>query len=697
MTILLRVFLATFGILASFWACLPAVAASKYEDAFMQICAQIASNHPRGNLLDCVSSKAEFASTAQTAEQVREAFSRAVAAAGLDGVRVLTQRQTLAESLRMSSSQVGVGLSLRDALLITGSLKVVGVMDDSTAQAAGIIAGDRIVSINDKPLRLLPESAPREMLQGEAGSKVHIGILRAGETKAVVVERDIDGLLGLEFQAEASMFQEVQSLDDNSPAAQAGLRNGDVIVSVNGFDAADKGYEWTRNAIDSGLPDTMVDLRLVRNGVFVNRSVLRQPLQNFMLTISDLRGQVGGRDDWNKMQIEHLDWVGLPAFVSDMSDYLNQQHDLIVDLRGAGGDNPEVAARLAASFMADGFVLATVNGAGVRTVYWLKDGVLTRQVADGVSVTLASKPERYRNRLLILINSQTRGAAAAFAVALQKSGRAEIFGDKAEGPGAFQSTYQYEVDGITVMVKSPAGRFIAVDGMPLPMIVPNHQVGVMGDALDQVLLEIRGYGVLGAHGDDLLMLGLTLIVIIGFVFGMVWFIVSRFEPGSETEQKLPEKEEATETSGDTVPTWMKILLVSLGLVLLGMMAYTIRSAPSVRAARSEIVVVAYLDDSALSAKEESVIENLKTQYTGDISFKVVRSTDASLPDGVKQFPTVEIGAFWFDKDGKLIASHRGFRANYAQRSFHRDIGLYTESSYGKVQVKRIKPDEESGK
>jgi C-terminal processing protease CtpA/Prc len=683
------------------------MAASKYEDAFMQICAQVASNHPRGNALDCAASSAAFASTVQTAEQLREALARSVAAAGLDGVRVMTERESLAESLRVSSSQVGVGVSLREVQLLAGSLKVVGVLDDSTAQAAGITAGDEIVSINGKRLSLMPESAPRELLQGEAGSKVQLGILRAGETKVIAVERDIDGLLGLEYRAEASNFEEIQSLNDKSPAAQAGLQNGDVIVSVNGVDASNKGYEWTHNALDSGLPNTIVELRVLRQGVFETRSVVRRPLQNFMLTVRDLRGQMGGRDDWNKMQIEHFDWVGLPDFISEMSDYLNKQHDLILDLRGAGGDNPELAARLAATFMTDDFVFATVNGAGVQTNYRLKDGVLTRQVAGGAQVTLVSKPERYRNRLLILVDSRTSGAAAVFAAALQKAGRAEIFGDKTEVPGAFQSTYRIELDGNTVMLKSPAGRFTAADGKPIGMILPDHKVGVMGDALDQAFLEIRGYGMSGPHGEDLLIVGLGVIVIISLVFGIAWLIASRFEPSGETEEKKEqvnaepepgEQDSATESSSETVPAWMKILLAVLAMVLFGMMAYASRSgSSSARAARSEIVVVAYLDDSALSAKEESVIDKLKAQYAGDISFKVVRSTDSSVPEGVKQFPTVEIAALWFDKDGNLIASHRGFRANYAQRSFHRDIGMYTQSSYGNVQVKRIKLDQESGK
>lgn len=705
MTTSLRYFLATLGFIgASLFASLPSAAASKYEDAFEQICSQVASNHPRGSLLDCAKSGNTFAAGAQSADQVRDALARSFAAAGLDEVRVLSDAETLAQTLRVTSSKVGVGVSLRDVQLLTGSAKVVGVMDDSTAQAAGIAMGDEIVAIDGAPILLQREGASIQKLQGAPTSKVVLRVLRSGQVLELVVERDIDGMLGLELRSQTSTFQEVQSIRDSSPAKEAGLLDGDVIVSVDGMSAANLGYDWTHKALDRGMPDSVVEIRILRNGEIQSKSIKRRPLQDFMLTIGDLRGQSGGSDDWNKAQINHLDWIGLQSFFSDMSDnYLNKQHDLILDLRGASGNDPETAARFAASFMTDGFVLATVNGAGQKAVYSLKDGILTKHVAGQDDVTLLQKPERYKNRLLILVDSDTRGATAAFAAALQKAGRAEIFGSKSGVAGKFSSTFKSQVDGKTVMVVSAAGEFVSENGKSAQVVVPDRSVGLTGDALNMALAEVRGYGISGYHGDQFY-LGLSAsLVLLALIMGLVFLMVSSFEKKSSSSQEDKSEDvqavELEDSKVPPVPNWLKAACGVLLLVLLGLMAFGNRLGPvSPSVARSEIVVVAYVDDSELGAKEAAVIEKLKSQYTGDISFKVLKSSDSSVPEGLKQFPAVEIGAFWFDKDGKVIASHRGMRTNYAHRSFHRDIELYTKSSYGAIKVTRVKPDpQQSGK
>ena len=74
----------------------------------------------------------------------------------------------------------GVGLQLQQ--LPEGGLRIIAPLDDSPADRAGLRSGDRIISIDGKPLAPgdADSSAP---LRGAAGSKVVLGVVREGTPK----------------------------------------------------------------------------------------------------------------------------------------------------------------------------------------------------------------------------------------------------------------------------------------------------------------------------------------------------------------------------------------------------------------------------------------------------------------------------------------------------------------------------------
>jgi len=126
----------------------------------------------------------------------------------------------------------------------TGAL-VAGVAPGSAAERAGIKTGDIITSING-----VAKKDPGELRYAigllHVGDKVEIGLLRDGKPRsvtAVVAERadvetanavDINkGLEGADLtDAPEGGGVLVKSLQDGSPAAQAGLRPNDLIVGV---------------------------------------------------------------------------------------------------------------------------------------------------------------------------------------------------------------------------------------------------------------------------------------------------------------------------------------------------------------------------------------------------------------------------------------------------------------------------------
>jgi S1-C subfamily serine protease len=130
---------------------------------------------------------------------------------------------------------------------IEGGAIVTRVFPNSAAEQAGLQVGDIIVGVNDKAI--------------ESGTELRntIGLLRSGDTIGIRYLRDNksfstsaelgraedqllsgadihSGLAGASFAPASTSSDsgvEVTSVEDGSPAAQRGLRAGDVITAVN--------------------------------------------------------------------------------------------------------------------------------------------------------------------------------------------------------------------------------------------------------------------------------------------------------------------------------------------------------------------------------------------------------------------------------------------------------------------------------
>ncbi len=95
-------------------------------------------------------------------------------------------------SLQGSFSGVGIEFIIRE-----DTIRVQGVIKNGPAEKAGILAGDKIVSVDDKPFvgKVVTDSEAQRRLKGPKGSKVKIGITRFGEKGVkyfVVTRADIE-------------------------------------------------------------------------------------------------------------------------------------------------------------------------------------------------------------------------------------------------------------------------------------------------------------------------------------------------------------------------------------------------------------------------------------------------------------------------------------------------------------------------
>ena len=151
---------------------------------------------------------------------------------GLLGVNIQTIDAQAAEAL---------GNDIDSGALITG------IQSDSAAEIAGLAVGDIIVEVNDKKVDGGPELRNRIGLL-RSGEQVDIKYLRdnkifstqaelgQAQSQMVLGEEIHSGLSGSIFAAATTTGEngiEINEVQEGTPAAQRGLRTGDLITHVN--------------------------------------------------------------------------------------------------------------------------------------------------------------------------------------------------------------------------------------------------------------------------------------------------------------------------------------------------------------------------------------------------------------------------------------------------------------------------------
>jgi regulator of sigma E protease len=107
------------------------------------------------------------------------------------------------------------------------------VVPNSAAAKAGLQEGDRIVEIGDTPNPTWEDIGVKEV--ASAGHPLAVQIVRGGELKLLTVTPVLDPKTGAGFAGWGEQADiEIASALVGSPASKAGLKPGDLIVSVDG-------------------------------------------------------------------------------------------------------------------------------------------------------------------------------------------------------------------------------------------------------------------------------------------------------------------------------------------------------------------------------------------------------------------------------------------------------------------------------
>ncbi len=247
---------------------------------------------------------------------------------------------------------------------------------------------------------------------------------------------------------------EIASVQPNSPAAHAGIKVGDQLLTVDGADVA---HATVADAIGAlrGNPNTDVQLELSRNATAKSVVVTRASV----LTGDVLASQIAPKTLY--IQVSAISLHSADDVATALSKYPHTR-GVILDLRDNPGGVLSEAVTLASDFLSPGPIVS----------YTRKDG--EPQILSSTNSNPDTAP------MVVLINGKSASSAEIIAGALQDRNRAVIIGDQSYGKGTVQEITSLS-DGsqleITVgQYHLPSGRAIDQVGITPDLKVAENKV-----------------------------------------------------------------------------------------------------------------------------------------------------------------------------------------------------------------------------
>jgi carboxyl-terminal processing protease len=234
-----------------------------------------------------------------------------------------------------------------------------------------------------------------------------------------------------------------------SPARQAGLKPGDVILEVDGKPVNNLPLDQIVKMV-RGPADTVVHLRVAREGdskvhdLRIRRAHVDVPAVAWAMLPGHQIAHVALREFGNHADQE------LRAALSELRKA--GARGLIFDVRGNPGGLKEQAVAVTSEFIQSGDVFLEQDAQGRRKAIPVKPG--------GTAIDLP---------LVVLIDGGSASSAEIFAGAIQDHGRGKLVGTKTFGTGTVLGSFELS-DGSVVLLAiaqwfTPKGRKIWHEGI----------------------------------------------------------------------------------------------------------------------------------------------------------------------------------------------------------------------------------------
>ena len=257
---------------------------------------------------------------------------------------------------------------------------------------------------------------------------------------------------------------------EGTPAEKAGVRPGDIILSINGESTKDLSLLEAVNRI-RGQKGTAVEITVLHRGTQdpVTLTIIRDDIQ---IKSVNMRMLVGG--------IAHLRIrIFTESTFGQVVDALKKVKEfeargVVLDLRNNPGGLLRTTVDVASQFLDKGLVLYEIDGQGRRTDWRIKPGGLGKDVP-----------------LVILVNEFSASASEVVAGALKDHNRGILVGQTTFGKGSV-NTLKALSDGsgiyfTTARWYTPNGALIEDEGVEPDIVISQPEDEVGDDPLDKAI------------------------------------------------------------------------------------------------------------------------------------------------------------------------------------------------------------------
>jgi len=255
----------------------------------------------------------------------------------------------------------------------------------------------------------------------------------------------------------------VGSVFEGSPADEAGLKSGDVIINVDGKEpsTADEAVKLV-----SGDAGTEVTVRILRDGNYMDITMTREKIEQQSVDYSEVEGH------------DKVGYIRLLLFRSDTArDFKLAVRDLrnegcdryIIDLRDNGGGLTDECIEIADYLLPACRIMTDVRKDGSEKVY----------SSDASSADL---------ECAVLVNRNTASASEILTGALQDNDACTVIGEKTYGKGVTQVTHKFRDGSVIKLTDSeyfrPSGE--KVQGVGITPDIEADGDMVMAEALKEL-------------------------------------------------------------------------------------------------------------------------------------------------------------------------------------------------------------------
>jgi carboxyl-terminal processing protease len=267
--------------------------------------------------------------------------------------------------------------------------------------------------------------------------------------------------LGLEVGAEGGMIKIISPIDD-TPAAKAGIKAGDLIVEVDGIPVRGMALQ---KAIDKlrGEKGTSIDLTVLRDGqeMPINFTIIRDTIQ-----LSSVRSRVL-EPGYGYVRISQFQTSSGDDFKKELRDLKQRETPLkgvIIDLRNNPGGLVPASVEISDAVLDGGTVVYTEGRLpSSNSNYQATEGDLL----EGIPI-------------VVLINGGSASASEIVAGSLQDHRRAAILGTQSFGKGSVQTVIPLG-DGRAIKLTTaryftPNGRSIQAEGIVPDIVVEPAEI-----------------------------------------------------------------------------------------------------------------------------------------------------------------------------------------------------------------------------